>query len=107
VLAALPAAGVATAEDALPVTPSAQITTASKSHRVQTEKEGESPLANQGDPAVNTFGGHVPTRLGYAAEARFYSMVGARVGVEAEMSSSSSFLFAIAMRRAASSKYSA
>jgi len=44
VLAALPAAGVATVEDALPVAPSVQITTASKSHRVQTEKEGVSSI---------------------------------------------------------------
>jgi len=44
VLAALPAAGVAAAEDALPVTPPVQITTASESHRVQTEKAGESSI---------------------------------------------------------------
>ena len=44
VLAALPAAGVATVADALPVAPSVQITTASKSHRVQTEKEGVSSI---------------------------------------------------------------
>jgi hypothetical protein len=42
--AALPAAGVATVEDASPVAPSVQITTASKSHRVQTEKERVSSI---------------------------------------------------------------
>jgi hypothetical protein len=44
VLAALPAAGVATVEDASPVAPLVQITTASKSHPVQTEKEGVSSI---------------------------------------------------------------
>jgi hypothetical protein len=44
VLPALPAAGVATVEDASPVAPLVQITTASKSHPVQTEKEGVSSI---------------------------------------------------------------
>jgi hypothetical protein len=44
VLAALPATGMATVEETSPVAPSGQITTASKSHLVQTEKEGVSSI---------------------------------------------------------------
>ena len=44
VLAALPATGVATVEDASPVAPSGQITTASESHLLQTEKESVSSI---------------------------------------------------------------
>ena len=44
VLAARPATGVATVENASPVAPSEQITTASESHLVQAEKEGVSSI---------------------------------------------------------------
>jgi len=44
VLAALPAAGAATVEDASSVAPLVQINTASKAHRVQTEKEAVSSI---------------------------------------------------------------